>query len=66
MEQHLFGDLSLGARFSFINDDRIWVKISINTIAEWVERNKIGGLLGQNICSFGNCDHPISTIVNVL
>lgn len=37
---HLFSSLALGTRFNYIENDKVWVKISGTTIAEWDEGEK--------------------------
>ena len=49
---HLFSDLALGTRFKYIKDNKVWVKISATTIAEWDEGEKASNWIGQQICCF--------------
>ena len=57
--------LALGARFRYQVGEKEWVKLSNDgTIAEWDDRNKCSGWLGQSICCF-NEDNNFEELVHV-
>ena len=63
----LFNKLALGTKFQYTNagnivKKKIWVKIGINTIAEWDESQKADNWIGQRICCFNN---TFDTDINV-
>ena len=51
-----FKNLALGTKFSYERFSKAWVKIGATTIAEWDEKLKMDGWLGQSIRSFDEND----------
>ncbi len=60
-----YGSLALGTRFKYRNDTTVWVKISVNTVAKWDEKQKTDSWIGQQICSFDE-NHNMNIYVDVL
>lgn len=53
---HLFNKLALGTKFKYAKENKVWVKIDANTIAEWDESEKASNWIGQRICCFNEND----------
>lgn len=66
-----FSRLCLGARFQYDErthgtQDRVWVKIGHNEIAEWDRANIATNWVGQQICSFSDSDDDVSELVFIV
>jgi hypothetical protein len=60
-----FKTLCHGARFTYIDGSKTWVKIGSDLIAEWDAKFVADSWIGQQLCSFSE-DGNLNTLVNLI
>lgn len=61
-----FSTLALGTRFKYMNHDRLYVKLSHNTVAEWNDAQIDTSWIGQGIFSAWEKDNEDFEVVIIM